>query len=114
MWIVGSSVKLRPDWEVVKVRVMYDGNRAKFEQHPERAKNLVNSGRGAISFGASSAFWCHWNARIMTLLREELREEKDRDNDLIQKIWKEIDDYEQEQKARLDVHNHFNNNNDNA
>ena len=70
-------VKLRPDWEAVKVRVMYDGNRAKFEQHPQRVANLVASGRGKIHFGASSAFWCHWNARIMTLLREEFRAEAD-------------------------------------
>ena len=52
-----KRVKLRPDWEAVKVRVMYDGNRAKFEQHPEKAANLVSSGRGRIHFGARFFFF---------------------------------------------------------
>ncbi len=103
-------VKLRPDWEAVKVRVMYDGNRAKFEQHPQRVANLVASGRGKIHFGASSAFWCHWNARIMTLLREELRAEADRDNDLIAQIWKEMDEYEASERRKMPAGNGNNNN----
>jgi len=100
VWGAGMRVKLRTDWEIVKVRIMYDGNRAKFEQHPKLAANLVASGNGRIHFGASSAFWCHWNSRIMTLLREEFKPAAERNDDLIVAIWKEIDDYEREQRER--------------
>lgn len=101
VWVAGSRVTLRSDWEAVKVRVMYEGNRAKFEQHPARVANLVSSGRGRIHFGASSAFWCHWNGRIMTLLREEFREKDQQDAALIAQIRKEMDDYEANERAKL-------------
>ena len=110
VWMAGMRVKLRPDWEAVKVRVMYDGNRAKFEQHPDRAARLVASGRGRIHFGASSAFWCYWNAKIMTLLREELRAEAERDNDLISQIWKEMDEYEANERRKMDANGGNDNN----
>lgn len=100
VWSAGMRVQLRSDWEIVKVRIMYDGNRAKFEQHLDMVKNLVSSGNGRIYFGASSAFWCHWNARIMTLLREEFRDSAERDDDLIVKIWKEIDQYEESERDK--------------
>lgn len=92
-------VKLRKDWEVVKVRVMYTGNKAKLQQHPKLAQSLISS-KGDVHFGASSAFWCHWNARIMTLLREELKD-KDQDKELIAKIWGEIEAYEDKERAKL-------------
>lgn len=37
VWSAGTRVQLRPDWEEVKVRIMYEGNRAKFEQVRENA-----------------------------------------------------------------------------
>lgn len=35
VWSASRSVTLRPDWEQVKVRVMYNGNKAKFEQNED-------------------------------------------------------------------------------
>ena len=85
----------------LKVREMYNGNRAKFEQHPKLIANLIASGKGRIHFGASSAFWCHWNAKIMTLLREEFKPEAEQDAELIAQIWSEMDAYEKSERAKL-------------
>lgn len=101
VWVAGSRVKLRADWEEVKVRVMYEGNRAKLEQNPKLAAKLTAS-KGPIVFNASSAFWCDWNGRIMTLLREELKPEGQRNEDVIARIRQQMLDLEaNERRKRL-------------
>ncbi|KKK66448.1 hypothetical protein LCGC14_2964000 [marine sediment metagenome] len=40
----GYHVKLRPDWEEVKERVMLSGLRAKFTQHPDLKEKLLATG----------------------------------------------------------------------
>lgn len=72
VWCAGNRVQLRSDWEDVKVKVMLDGNRAKFAQDATLAHALMSS-TGPVTFNASSSFWCHWNGLIMELLRAELR-----------------------------------------
>lgn len=94
-------VSLRKDWEMVKVRVMYTGNRAKFEQHPALAQSLVSTGNAKISFHASSDFWCNWNAIIMTLLREEFKAEGEQDKELIDRLWRKIEAYEADEEKKL-------------
>eukprot|EP01087_Luapelamoeba_hula_P024763 TRINITY_DN9538_c0_g1_i1.p1 TRINITY_DN9538_c0_g1~~TRINITY_DN9538_c0_g1_i1.p1 ORF type:complete len:175 (+),score=31.54 TRINITY_DN9538_c0_g1_i1:32-526(+) len=101
VWYAGSQVKLRPDWELVKVRVMYAGNQAKFTQHPEYAKQLTDS-KGPVVFGWEPTFWNVWNAKIITLLREELRPKEARDETVIKQIWSEIIAYEHDQIAQLE------------
>jgi len=100
VWQAGSQVRLRKDWEVVKVREMYTGNKAKFQQNPNLAKNLVSS-QGKVHFSASSSFWCHWNGLIMELLREELKPASDQNVNVIKEIWGAIEAYEKEQQANL-------------
>lgn len=102
-------VQLRKDWEAVKVHEMYKGNRAKFEQHPKMVKSLCST-KGEISFNNSSGFWCKWNAKIMTLLREEFRPENERNDDLIARIWKEMDAYAAKERAKLGDGGNNNNN----
>jgi predicted NAD-dependent protein-ADP-ribosyltransferase YbiA (DUF1768 family) len=72
VWSAGSRVQIRPDWEIIKVRVMYTGNRAKFEQHPELARSLVSTGNAKISFQDSSSFWCAVNAFFAQAIRSHL------------------------------------------
>eukprot|EP00047_Mylnosiga_fluctuans_P014270 m.36971 g.36971 ORF g.36971 m.36971 type:complete len:217 (+) comp5420_c0_seq2:72-722(+) len=55
-WAIGNNVRLRPDWEKVKVRVMYVGNKARFEQHPELLAPLVST-HGKVVFTGSTSFW---------------------------------------------------------
>eukprot|EP01117_Protostelium_nocturnum_P015884 TRINITY_DN6195_c0_g1_i1.p1 TRINITY_DN6195_c0_g1~~TRINITY_DN6195_c0_g1_i1.p1 ORF type:complete len:185 (-),score=58.69 TRINITY_DN6195_c0_g1_i1:17-571(-) len=98
-WMMGSGVQLRDDWEIVKVREMYHGNRAKFEQN-ENLKRVLLSTNGNIEFRASAHFWRLWNSRILMLVREELREEKDRNQSIIEDIWNQMREYEEEMKYR--------------
>jgi len=75
VWRAGAGIQaLRKDWEAVKVRIMYQGHKAKFEQHPHLAKKLTATD-GPIIFNPSpqAPFWPKWNAHIMELLREELK-----------------------------------------
>jgi len=95
VWSAGSRVKLRPDWEIVKVRKMYDGNKAKYEQNENLRKQLLAT-KGTVTFHGSTSFWCTWNARITELIREELRGE-DGDKEKIDYIWNQINEYEKDQ-----------------
>jgi len=93
----GRIVFLRPDWEIVKVREMYIGNRAKFEQNPNLSSLLLPT-VGPIRFYGSTDFWCYWNGLIMELIRAELRN-GDGDAQRAAEIWGLISKYEEEQKA---------------
>jgi len=100
VWIAGNNVKLRNDWEVIKIRAMYNGNRAKFEQD-KNLKELLLSTKGSIVFDGSTNFWNMWNSRILELIREELRSIKERDQSKIKAIWTQIDEHEGKIKKLL-------------
>ena len=55
----GQKVKLRPDWEKVKVGLMERIVRAKFEQHPELASRLISTGEMSLVEGNAwhDVFW---------------------------------------------------------
>ncbi len=72
-WVEGNRVKLRPDWEEIKVQTMYDGNLARFQQNQEIREKLVSS-KGTIKFYSSTSFWNGWNGLIMERIRAELRD----------------------------------------
>ena len=72
-WSLGNTreIPLRGDWELIKVKVMYEANLAKFQQNAALRDALVST-RGPIkAFGF--AFWAKWNAIILERIREELR-----------------------------------------
>ena len=94
VWAAGSKVQMRPDWEIIKIRKMYEGNFAKFEQNEAFRKKRLST-VGPVKFEGFS-FWCPWNARIIELVREELRGEQG-DKEKIKELWKMIEDYEREQ-----------------
>ena len=75
-WEAGNKIKLRDDWEKVKVFEMYKGNKAKFEQNPELAEKLIFS-KGTIGGGQSSDFWNYWNGIMLTRIRAELRKNEE-------------------------------------
>ena len=56
---MGRQVKLRPDWEYVKVGIMEKIVRAKFTEHPELAEQLVATGELPILEGNGwhDTFW---------------------------------------------------------
>ena len=98
-WDEGNRVKLRPDWESVKVREMYIGNKAKFEQNTEFSKALCNS-KGNVVFGRSSSFWNYWNGLIMERIRAELRNNGDEDVKRVKDIKDLMDNYEKEKSLK--------------
>eukprot|EP01121_Diplochlamys_sp_Union-15-3_P021889 TRINITY_DN910_c0_g1_i2.p1 TRINITY_DN910_c0_g1~~TRINITY_DN910_c0_g1_i2.p1 ORF type:complete len:183 (+),score=41.26 TRINITY_DN910_c0_g1_i2:1-549(+) len=97
--LAGNKVTLREDWEEVKVRVMYEGNKAKFEQNPNLKEALLKT-KGSVTFHLSSPFWNAWNAKIIELIREELREPSERNVDKINEITGQMKAYEQENKKK--------------
>ncbi|KAL0480854.1 swarming motility protein YbiA [Acrasis kona] len=94
-WRAGSTVKLRPDWEKIKVRTMYTGCKSKYKQNPDLKAELTST-KGEIKFNASATFWCLWNEKITTLLREELKEPDQRNEAIINDIWHQIQKYEEQ------------------
>jgi ribA/ribD-fused uncharacterized protein len=79
---MGRKVKLRRDWESVKVGIMRDLVRLKFTSHPELAKQLLATGNSPLIEGNSwnDNFWgvCseggkNWLGRILMEVRDELR-----------------------------------------
>ena len=78
-WSLGNTreIPLRGDWELIKVKVMYEANLAKFQQNAALRDALVST-RGPIkAFGF--AYWAKWNAILLERIREELRPEGERD-----------------------------------
>ncbi len=80
---MGRRVKLRLDWEQVKVGIMEDIVMAKFQQHPSLARKLVATGDTILKEGNSwgDAIWGvdhrtgrgrNLMGRILMEIREEL------------------------------------------
>lgn len=79
---LGRHIKLRPDWEQVKDKIMYDIVKAKFTQNPSLSKRLINTGDCFLIEGNTwgDTYWgvCNgagFNKLGLTLMkvREELR-----------------------------------------
>ena len=64
--------RLRPDWEKVKDDVMYRAVKAKYEQNPQIAAELMQT-QGGIE-AAPGEHWHAENRRILERVRRELRE----------------------------------------
>ncbi|CAF1116876.1 unnamed protein product [Rotaria sp. Silwood1] len=78
-WAAGQRVKVRSDWESVKVDEMYKGNLAKFQQNEDLRNALLSSGNSSICFSGSTSFWNYWNGLILERIRAELRQNGEED-----------------------------------
>ncbi len=92
-WTHGNKVKLRSDWESVKVTSMYNGNRAKFFQNKELADKLIAT-TGDVEFRSSTPFWNYWNGMIIMRIRAELKD----DLEVAEAIRVKIEEYENSKK----------------
>lgn len=81
---LGRKVKLRPDWEKVKVGIMAEIVRSKFTQHPDLKEKLLATGDRLLVEGNTwnDTFWgiCRGKGqnhlgKILMKIREELRGE---------------------------------------
>ena len=82
---LGRRVKLRSDWESVKVDIMTDLVRIKFLQNPDLKKKLLATGDQILIEGNSwnDKFWgvCkgegqNYLGRILMMIRKELRDDR--------------------------------------
>lgn len=74
--------KMRPDWEVVKVDMMYYANFIKFSQNASLCAVLVNS-IAKIEAQGNPDGWKIWNEILLERIREELRDENCRNESLL-------------------------------
>ena len=81
----GRKVSLRPDWESVKINIMYEICRAKFTQNEELGKLLLETGNEELVEGNdwNDKIWGKVNGegannlgKILMRIREELSNEK--------------------------------------
>lgn len=80
--VLGRKVKLRSDWEDIKIQIMEEIVRAKFEQNNDLKKRLLNTGNKILIEGNwwNDKFWGVCNGegknelgKILMKVREELR-----------------------------------------
>lgn len=100
-WVYGNKIKLRKDWEAIKVKAMYEGNLEKFKQN-EDLRNALLSSKGKVEFNNSTPFWNHWNALIMERIRAELRANED-DLKVAEEIKGIMDQYESDQRLKRKI-----------
>ena len=85
---LGRMVNLRDDWEFVKVNIMLEITRAKFEQNLELAEKLLATGNAMLVEGNrwNDTFWGvderngkgeNYLGRILMCVRRELRKDND-------------------------------------
>jgi len=90
-WAAGSKVKLRKDWDKIKVNIMYDANFHKISQNPDLQEKLTQT-KSVIKLEQSTKFWNYWNARILETIRAELRGTEE-DVKYLQELNKQFEDY---------------------
>lgn len=74
--IMGKSTELRYEWESVKVDIMYNVLKSKYEQHDDIRKILIATGlRPIIKYSKVESFWSNSGHNILGKLLEKLREE---------------------------------------
>lgn len=79
----GRSVSLRPDWEEIKINVMYEICKAKFTQNENLKRSLLNTGNTELIEGNNwgDKIWGQVNGvgennlgKILMKIREELKD----------------------------------------
>ncbi|CAE8713984.1 unnamed protein product [Polarella glacialis] len=103
VWSEGQRGRdLRPDWEAVKVEMMYRANLAKYLQHGDLQADLLATGDAQLDGAASTKWvmksgqtvgWSPWNGLIQTRIREELKPVSAQDSDLLESLRKQFEDY---------------------
>lgn len=82
---MGRSVSLRPDWEEVKINIMYEICKAKFTQNESLKLNLLNTGDAELIEGNNwgDKIWGQVNGvgennlgKILMKIRDELKNNK--------------------------------------
>lgn len=91
---LGREVSLRSDWEDVKIAVMKDIVRAKFDQNPDLAGQLIATGDEYLEEGNSwgDRIWGTVDGKGANNLGIILMEERERQKELVRSEMEERDD----------------------
>jgi len=98
-----ERLPIRPDWDAVRIHIMYRASRVRYHQHPELQKELLKTGDKEIKHNDANGFWAEWNAKIQTRIREELKPESERNQLLLDALVKEFDEECQEYCDELEL-----------
>lgn len=86
-WSLGQRFRdVRPDWDAVKVDVMYEAVKAKYDQYPKAKAMLLSTGSFEIKGGPSTWEWPLWNGLIQMRIREEYKAPAERVPGLLESI----------------------------
>jgi predicted NAD-dependent protein-ADP-ribosyltransferase YbiA (DUF1768 family) len=91
-WEAGTKIKIREDWNKVKLDVMLEGSKAKISQNETFLKKLITT-KGPVIHTGSSDFWNYWNGRIFERVRAELRQNGEEDLKVAAELAAEMDNY---------------------
>lgn len=91
-WEAGTKIKLREDWNKIKLDVMYKGCYEKIRQNEVLHKKLVSS-KGPVIHTESSDFWNYWNGKIFERIRAEMRQGGEEDLKVAAEIAAEMENY---------------------
>ena len=72
-WEMGQKVRIRDDWDEIKVDLMYKANYAKFKQNI-KLRDVLISTKGEI-FPYSTPYWTTVNKWILESLRDYFKED---------------------------------------
>ncbi len=100
-WTAGSKVKLRKNWNSIRVNIMYLANKFKIEQNQDLLELLMKT-QGAVKLSESTKFWNFWNARILERVRAENRNSEE-DRVYLEKLLKLFNDFESS-KLKSDIY----------
>ena len=91
---LGREVSLRSDWENIKITVMRDIVRAKFDQNPDLAGQLIATGDEYLEEGNTwgDRIWGTVNGKGANNLGIILMEERERQKELVRSEMEERDD----------------------
>ena len=101
-WKLGQRHPPRPDWEQVKIDVMFEVNLAKYNSHQDLREELLQTGSEAIVGGHSTSWvhpvlgeqnWSKWNGIIQMRVREMIRPPGEANAALLAQLTAFMEDY---------------------
>jgi predicted NAD-dependent protein-ADP-ribosyltransferase YbiA (DUF1768 family) len=78
VWSLGQrNLPIRPDWEEVKVELMFKIVCAKYAANPHLQAELLSTGDSQLVGQRSTWEWSKWNGLIQTYVRSQIRDHQD-------------------------------------
>eukprot|EP01006_Ploeotia_vitrea_P030697 TRINITY_DN63057_c0_g1_i3.p1 TRINITY_DN63057_c0_g1~~TRINITY_DN63057_c0_g1_i3.p1 ORF type:complete len:180 (-),score=24.84 TRINITY_DN63057_c0_g1_i3:56-595(-) len=106
-WQTGRKKKDRVndgvDWDAKRVDIMYEANLAKYTQNEAVREVLLSTKGPIVPLDDGKGFWATWNGRILARIREELKPEGERDEEVLAALVKLFDQHREAEQQQLVV-----------